>query len=757
MTQQFIITGNVEISGDRNLLQDGRIEAYDRDLPSLEKRGAAPQLLGQSSIEGATFQFRIEFTDEQFRIGEGQTSFQRRAGKIKPELSFRVFDTSGQELTITRIVAQNREYQANQIIFNAPPILEAIKITVEPAPVVGRSEYEGLVAAIAPMTANLSLADLTEEDIVFLFNELELEQHLDTQKRIEWLRRSALLARQINLPMEAFYGWGRSNVPASFAELAEVPISELPSLVSRLLALETTVLNQTLQEAIAAKIIPDLGDRLNGMVTQIEQLKVAQGLLISRRFAGKLVNASDRKPLKGLRVAGFDLQANRQPKALGQVVSDDQGLFNLTYITAPIPANATPEQMQRRLKLEVMIDPQTQEKFEAEVLAADDAEVHDVQVTLPEPVTLKLEQLPVFAAEATGGGMPFGITADSTETTLVLPSVNLLTFLKSNNINSLEDLRTVGGINQLKELPTDIDATQIEQLETHTELYQLTKDIDVHSALIDKGYNSIGKIAKTPLPDFVNDLHDRIGDFNAAELQITARNLTAFLNNHHFREAADRANGLETTSARAAQVRCNYRACETAVSPLAYLADLLKFALENIKKADQPITAADLTATFHQPFDQLKASCEAVDTPVRQVRLCIEVLRGYLGARPLTDADKEAKLVEAEKAYRLAAYTSLLTKVGTSFSEIRLNRTREPAARQSLADRLGIDISHLEDLFLDPDQPTFTEAAIEELFGLVDTTRNPFSDRAQSEFLGWRLQYLRTIWKTQDWPEDAYE
>jgi hypothetical protein len=42
MTQQFIITGNVEFAGE-GILE--RVEAYDRDLPSLEQRGSKLRLL----------------------------------------------------------------------------------------------------------------------------------------------------------------------------------------------------------------------------------------------------------------------------------------------------------------------------------------------------------------------------------------------------------------------------------------------------------------------------------------------------------------------------------------------------------------------------------------------------------------------------------------------------------------------------------------------------------------------------------------
>ena len=149
MPQPFVITGNIEFVGNEELLE-GRVEASDRNLPSREQQGLAPQLLGQSSFTGAGRPFRIEFTDEQFRQGEGETVFLRRASKVSPDLSFRVFDASGRQLPIVRIVAQNRECRPDQIIFNAPQTIEGVEIAVAPSPEVGDSEYERLVSAIAP-------------------------------------------------------------------------------------------------------------------------------------------------------------------------------------------------------------------------------------------------------------------------------------------------------------------------------------------------------------------------------------------------------------------------------------------------------------------------------------------------------------------------------------------------------------------------------------------------------------------------------
>jgi len=740
MPQPFVITGNVEFAGDQELLE-GRVEAYDRDLPSREQQGLTPQLLGQSPFTGVSRPFRIEFTDEQFRRGEGETVFLRRASKVSPDLSFRVFDASGRELTIVRIVAQNREYRPDQIIFNAPQTLEGVEIAVAPAPELSDSEYERLVAAIAPIIEDIPLAALTENDVVFLFNELGLEQQLDTQQHIQWLRRSAILAGQTNLQIEAFYGWGRVNIPSDFAELVATPLTELQPLLNKLLAETDDNLRGGLRTAISDKIIPDLGDRVDEILAQIEQLKVGQGLLTARRFIGKLLNERTAEPLVGLSVQGFDLDAGQEPKNLGQNVSNNEGVFALNYITPPPLAGADPNQTRPRLRLQVLLNPQTQEKFETEVQASGDQDILDIPVPIPAPPEPESHQLSNLVPT-----LPIELPPD------------LLQFLAGKNINTLADIRKAGGISRLEGLPVAADNPAVQLLEAHTDLSRVSPDVQVNAAMIQNRYDSVAAIAKAARPDFVETIRDRIGDFKAAQIQVAARAQTNFLHNLMFKKLADHVNGVEVDPLIAEQIRCRCRDCEAAVSPLAYLADLLKYVTENIKNSKAPITAANLADIFHQPFD-LPVSCEAADTQIRQVRLCVEVLRRFLGARPLADAAAETKLANAEKDYRLAAYTTLLTKIGTNYAELRLSRTSEPSLRQSLADRLGIDLSHLNALFLDPNTvpETLTEAALEQLFGLVDTSRDPFTPATTAELQTWRLEYLRTLWKAQDFPTDEYE
>ena len=240
------------------------------------------------------------------------------------------------------------------------------------------------------------------------------------------------------------------------------------------------------------------------------------------------------------------------------------------------------------------------------------------------------------------------------------------------------------------------------------------------------------------------------------------------------RRAADNANGFKLPAANGAdpaadvfQQPCGCADCEAAVSPAAYLAALLDYALKHIRNNKNPIDLQFLVDTFHQPFIDLPTDCEAVEQQLRQVRICIEVLRSYLGNRPLADPVKEAALATAEGDYSFAAYAMLLNRIGTSYEEIRRIRAETSENRKALAERLGIDLTEplpadeLEQLFLDPgakppQDHLLTEQAVEQLFGLGDTTRDPLSEGAklgddQAQITRWNLHGV--VWGQNTDPE----
>src|SRR5262249_42136937 len=80
------------------------------------------------------------------------------------------------------------------------------------------------------------------------------------------------------------------------------------------------------------------------------------------------------------------------------------------------------------------------------------------------------------------------------------------------------------------------------------------------------------------------------------------------------------------------------------------------------------------------------------------------------------------------------------------------------ADRQALADRLGITVDHLPALLLDPNAATtspmaMSESALEQLFGLEDTSRDPLSDGSvlhddRKQVIRWTLDGIEWNYNT---------
>ncbi|MCI0698183.1 Ig-like domain-containing protein [candidate division KSB1 bacterium] len=247
-----------------------------------------------------------------------------------------------------------------------------------------------------------------------------------------------------------------------------------------------------------------------------------------------------------------------------------------------------------------------------------------------------------------------------------------------------------------------------------------------------------------------------------------------------------------------------YKPKDDLASLRAYLDDLLLFASTHVEISGVKLTeeqlADELAKVFYQPFNKLIDIRETLgNQPVNQLRAAIEVLRKYLVAAPTErppstmqlaahakfDEDRGDKATDAapkshtvtpqaptlssgqtgdralalfsasavtETDYRLAAYQALLSRIGTSYEEIRLARGADDDTRKALVSRLGITfdlgIKQLEKLYLSADM--MTEANLELLFGLVDTTRDPLTNVAEPLLLGWRRDYLEGLWREQD-------
>lgn len=452
-------------------------------------------------------------------------------------------------------------------------------------------------------------------------------------------------------------------------------------------------------------------------VTEIPDIEVdlpTEEPEIRHEVKGRLLNQDNDDPLVGFIVRAFDLDADPAPKQLEDAYTDSEGRFVVVYMTPATPEQAEEEtEPQKRHLCLHILTPQGKEIHETDIeVLVDQEEPIEIRVLLPkDPAKF------TFAELATALQIQF--------------PVQLISFLAEREIHSLDHIRRAGGISHLEGLPVEPNDPAVQTLEAHAYLSLLSSDVQLNATLIEKGYTSMAAIASIPRSAFVASIQEVLDAPQAEKLHQKAHAQMSCLINVVTNQRAELANGFASLVFDSIRdlfpIRCDCPDSESAVSPLAYLTELLDYTMAHVKYKDSNvhIDLPGLENNFHQPFGQYPTSYEQVERKVRQVRVCIEVLRKELESKSL-EVD-----LEAYKTYLLETYRTLLNQVGTSYDAIRLARTAEPEERKGLANRLGISLSNnssdeLDALFLTPE--TTTEQVLEQLLGLVDTIRDPLCD-----------------------------
>ena len=350
-----------------------------------------------------------------------------------------------------------------------------------------------------------------------------------------------------------------------------------------------------------------------------------------------------------------------------------------------------------------------------------------------------------------------------------LISPTLSDALAYNNINTLADVRTVGGLRYWSLLPdytlTDNDQIAIDLIDSHARLEPLTliapvgPDISTgltpsysyyaSQALIQNKMQSAAKIASQPLAEVIKNIESFIkatggsqdtnyGTLNSVNVykraEIQARLAADYLAGYitlgqdvmenlsptesdfmGFSMSLDSTNPYgHSTFAENFPEKCSCTDCETAVSPQAYLFELTDFICSSIRTGGNTgiglgkIDLYYLMDLLHQPFNQLAGQCYNVDHLVCQQRIAVEILRSY------NLAHANVSLNSAVLNYANNVYNFILIQIGTSYREALTFKKQLPAKMKSYADRLGIyvdenstqDLSDFKNLIL-PDFSAF--------------------------------------------------
>lgn len=240
--ESFVVSGTVRRSDGRPAA-GAIVRAYDQDLRK-------KQLLGKK-VTDAAGHYSIDYTSRKFL----------RAEKGRAELYVALVDAKGKKLV------------SSEVLFNAPSEA-SINLTL---PLDGEtlSEFELLLEDILPLLAgqgkggaDMNIAELEDKDMAFLSQETG-----QLQERIAFLAAAAKTALAtpsssiVNIknyvsksqgsaiPVEAFYGWFRKNLPADLNKLWAQPVA---------------MLRTTLKSAITENIIPArFAEQVDSILDQI--------------------------------------------------------------------------------------------------------------------------------------------------------------------------------------------------------------------------------------------------------------------------------------------------------------------------------------------------------------------------------------------------------------------------------------------------------------------------------------------------------
>jgi hypothetical protein len=332
-------------------------------------------------------------------------------------------------------------------------------------------------------------------------------------------------------------------------------------------------------------------------------------------------------------------------------------------------------------------------------------------------------------------------------------------YLQGKQIRTLTDLRLEGDFATDRELPVAADDPALVTLQSLAALAILPTDIATNAALAAAGLHDVLDVAAASPSAIQTAIANAPTAAPPAVIRSAALDQANAVSNFLFdlrvQAAFGQRDGLPQALQDALPQVCSCADCQSALSPIAYLADLINYSLQHLRNNGQPITLGFLQNRLHQPLRDLTASCAELDRKVRRLRIGIEILRQHLAP---TVPSLDLAILEA-------AYRSLLQNIGASYEEIRrVSRRGTPPQRAELMARIMMPASvPLIALFKDPNasagNTAVTEAWLNRTFGLRDTTLAPMAVAADPratvpaqfpDVLRWQRRFLWDQWSALD-------
>ena len=475
------------------------------------------------------------------------------------------------------------------------------------------------------------------------------------------------------------------------------------------------------------------------------QLLASYYILVSKRFTsstlavirpkGRIVDSKTSKGISNIKISATDQTTG---VSLGSSVTNAGGYFDVTDLLLTAPTK------NYNIHLDISGDGINSKTATLVYDPTNPDNVQDVSVD----------------------SVPYGTTANISTVAsglgITIPS-QLQTYLTANSITTLADIRSAGGLKNRTDLNFDKSNPILLQLDGLANLELLNEDYTKNNDLYQRGYTSILEVGTAARSKFVEANKDVLPTYDIAQYHFKAEQVTKLA----MTSAATVHDALNPRKPSNIEVNtnCGCSDCHSAVSPLAYLADLEQYVKDNLRDGTTVPDLNWLQTNFYQLFADLPASCDALDEDICQSRIATEVLYGkYLTIEGSLPQSKINALNASIQEYLNTAYEDLLRELGTSYDELRDIQHASDTDKKSLANSLGMALNVpstsndcLKVLFVDiTSTPGVTADFLKTTFGLRPITENPITPLPESWVHIFKEAYLRELWKESDYSSNDY-
>jgi hypothetical protein len=337
---------------------------------------------------------------------------------------------------------------------------------------------------------------------------------------------------------------------------------------------------------------------------------------------------------------------------------------------------------------------------------------------------------------------------------------NLITFFNNNNIDRLSGIRSVGLLVNRKELAGIRDNLGLKRMDALAMLELVDNDYTLNNNVFNSGSENFLDVAAIPRGKWVEDGGSLFAnDYEAVQYHAVATGQSQMAIN----EINPNQDALDQPPAPDPNLEveepCGCGDCESAVGPMAYLADLLSFTSEKLIDNTTPVDISWLTTNLFRDFGAIPISCDELENNICQARIAAETLETNYSSLTSVPASISTKLDSRERDYLIEAYKTVLVKVGTSYEELlSFQSITDTDERKRYTDRLGIvatpegtSFDTIEIMFKDITATSpvqLTAQFLEEKFG-IDRI-NGSNPNNIPDFQEWREQFTRDLWRQRD-------